>query len=463
MGKGKKKKSIGRQLESDPSIPRSFVFNRGEVGTTLGQLISDMKRVMEPYTAIKLKVRKSNVMKDFVNMAGPLGISHFVIFSKTETAPYMKLCRLPRGPTLTFKIKEYSLMKDIVSIQRRPKTVGSQFKFPPLLVLNNFNNDSVDMKLTTTMLQNLYPPIRIQKVQLGEIRRCTLFNYDSDTGFISFRQYHIEAVPVGVSRGVKKLLKNKIPDLSSLKDISDFVNGGAYLSESEGEEAEDSKVKLPQNVPGRGNVKSAQSAMKLTELGPRMTLELVKIEDGVCEGEVLYHKYVQKTESEVLKLKKKRAKEKKLKEQRKKEQEANVEKKKLEKEAHKEKSLAGMKRKAESDEEDEDSYAEEEEEAENSDIDDAEYYRREVGEEPDKDSFAPSKPRAARPPQKKVKFTTSTSKHTEHVKKKRPEPEKNSKGASKEVKKKKLKPVIPVRKQKFKPLKRSVASKKKKK
>ena len=39
------------------------------------------------------------------------------------------------------------------------------------------------------------------------------------------------------------------------------------MSESEGEEAEDSKVKLPQNVPGRGNVKSAQSAMKLTEVG----------------------------------------------------------------------------------------------------------------------------------------------------------------------------------------------------
>ena len=26
-------------------------------------------------------------------------------------------------------------------------------------------------------------------------------------------------------------------------------------------------------------------------MGPRLKLELIKIEDGVCEGEILYHKY----------------------------------------------------------------------------------------------------------------------------------------------------------------------------
>lgn len=26
-------------------------------------------------------------------------------------------------------------------------------------------------------------------------------------------------------------------------------------------------------------------------MGPRLTLELVKIEEGVCDGEVLFHKY----------------------------------------------------------------------------------------------------------------------------------------------------------------------------
>lgn len=39
---------------------------------------------------------------------------------------------------------------------------------------------------------------------------------------------NIEAVPVGISRGVKKLLKNKVPNLGSLKEIDDFVTGYVF-------------------------------------------------------------------------------------------------------------------------------------------------------------------------------------------------------------------------------------------
>ena len=37
---------------------------------------------------------------------------------------------------------------------------------------------------------------------------------------------------------------------------------------------------------------------RLTEIGPRMTLKLFKIEEGICDGPVLYHKYIHKTEEE---------------------------------------------------------------------------------------------------------------------------------------------------------------------
>ena len=39
-----------------------------------------------------------------------------------------------------------------------------------------------------------------------------------------------------------------------------------YMSESEGEEPAESQVVLPQNIRGRGNMKSSQSAIKLTEV-----------------------------------------------------------------------------------------------------------------------------------------------------------------------------------------------------
>jgi len=45
------------QEELYTRAPHSFVFNRGHVGKNVKQLITDMRTVMEPYTASKLKVQ----------------------------------------------------------------------------------------------------------------------------------------------------------------------------------------------------------------------------------------------------------------------------------------------------------------------------------------------------------------------------------------------------------------------
>ena len=58
---------------------------------------------MEPFTATSVKVRPKNVLKDFVHIAGPLGVTHLTSFTKTDKGPYVKFARLPRGPTLTFR------------------------------------------------------------------------------------------------------------------------------------------------------------------------------------------------------------------------------------------------------------------------------------------------------------------------------------------------------------------------
>lgn len=38
------------------TVPHSFVFHRGRVGKNVRQLITDVRKVMEPYTARALKV-----------------------------------------------------------------------------------------------------------------------------------------------------------------------------------------------------------------------------------------------------------------------------------------------------------------------------------------------------------------------------------------------------------------------
>jgi len=55
---------------------------------------------------------------------------------------------------------------------------------------------------------------------------------------------------------------------------------------------------LPQNLAGRGSKAGAKSAIRLVELGPRMRLQLIKIEEGLVDGEVLYHQFIEKTEEE---------------------------------------------------------------------------------------------------------------------------------------------------------------------
>jgi ribosome biogenesis protein SSF1/2 len=111
----------------------------------------------------------------------------------------------------------------------------------------------------------------------------------------------------------------------------DFLFREGNASESEDESTgnnDENEIIVSQQLRSRGNLKANQSAIRLTEIGPRMTLELVKIEDGLCDGEVLYHTYVSKTSEEIAELRQRTIEKKRLKEQRKREQEENVQRKK---------------------------------------------------------------------------------------------------------------------------------------
>lgn len=59
-----------------------------------------------------------------------------------------------------------------------------------------------------------------------------------------------------------------------------------------------------------------------------MTLELIKVEEGLMAGDVLYHSFLSKTKAEVKEIKKNKQEKHKLKISRKRIQEANVAKKK---------------------------------------------------------------------------------------------------------------------------------------
>jgi len=393
--KNRQAKALIDEDEELSRAPHSFVVHRGKTGKYVQELCKDFRKVMEPYTASNLRLSPKNVVKDLVHVAGLLKVSHLCMFTKTSLAPYMRIARFPRGPTLTFRIKEYTLGRDVRSSLKRQITYEKQYRHHPLLVLNNFPTEQREYQLCTSMLQNMFPSINVAKVKLNDIRRCVLINYNKDTGLIDFRHYTIKVVPVGVNRGVKKIVTNKVPNLGRLEDMADLLTGGGAVSESEFEDDENSKVVLPQEMSVRGAMPAQQSSVRLVELGPRISLELLKIEDGLLDGEVMFHKYIVKTEEEKQKIRERREKRKKEKERRRKEQEQNVRKKEQLKLKNKEKSLEGM-RKAEVKLTGKEKKAVRDWEGENankdsSDDDDEEWYRKEVGAEPEKELFSKSK------------------------------------------------------------------------
>lgn len=361
---------------------------------------------------------KKNSLKDFVQVASPLGVTHFMIFSQTVAGCNLRLVRLPHGPTFTFRVSDYSNIRDIVNMQKSPHSPGTEYQHPPLLVLNNFSAAALaqaeelarqedeeeraaaqaakeasatstllppsasTLKLTSTMFQNMFPPIDVANLQVKNCRRVIILQYEPRTSQILLRHYLVTAAPVGLNKGIKKLIKSVIPDLSNLDDIADFVKPEMQtaMSDSEAEDAPDARITLPQSFHGRGNRAQAKSAIRLHELGPRASLQLLKVEEEMDGGKVLYHYRRSYTEAEAQERAKIARQRKEEKARRRAEQQANVDRK--------------AKRKRGADDPEAESLEADPRTLVNAGHDDGEgledeaaWYRREVGEEPQEGLF----------------------------------------------------------------------------
>ncbi|XVF21978.1 hypothetical protein REPUB_Repub12eG0135100 [Reevesia pubescens] len=241
----KKKKQQQQQPNVDhitgDKIPESFVFSRGKLPGPLRQLQMDLRKLMLPYTALKLKEKKRNNLKDFLNVAGPMGVTHFLILSKTEASPFLRVAKTPQGPLLHLKYIEYSLAVDIAQSQLRPRCPQDLFKNPPLIVLSGFAAGDEHLKLTTTMFKNIFLDIDINTLN----HSLLVSPVESETLSRTTSEADEEAATVTLT-----------------SDLS------------------------------RVNRASTKSAVKLQEIGPRMTLQLIKIEGGLCSGEVMFSEHV---------------------------------------------------------------------------------------------------------------------------------------------------------------------------
>lgn len=89
-----------------------------------------------------------------------------MMFSQTDKSCYLRLMKNPKGPTITFKIDEYSLAKDVIKYQQRKRTskiFTKTLQNAPLLIMNGFGNrdDNDAYKIVSLMIQSLFPPIKV--------------------------------------------------------------------------------------------------------------------------------------------------------------------------------------------------------------------------------------------------------------------------------------------------------------
>jgi len=322
-------------------VPKSLVIRRGKVESEVVELVDDLRKLMLPFTAIHFKEPARNSKLTLIRyskeLAMPMGISHILAFSQNEEHLNLRLARVPDGPTMSFHVEQFSLCRHVKAIQRRPYTSAGAFQQPPVVVTNNFGDATAppQVKLMRITFQSMFPAINVATVKLADCRRVVLFNLirDEEKDVVQVRHFAIKATPVGINKKVRRLIQTKVPNLHSVQDIADYIAGSSTAmtetgnaSDSEPED-ETSHVVLSQKYAGRGNVKSQKSALKLVELGPRLSLHLFKVERGLGGGDVMYHAHITKTAQEVKELKERKQKEAMLKKQRREEQERNVERK----------------------------------------------------------------------------------------------------------------------------------------
>ncbi|CAL1704293.1 unnamed protein product [Somion occarium] len=294
-------------------------------------------------------------------MAPALGVTHLLAFTLTDLAPSFRVIRLSAGPTLSFRVERYSLVKDMLRTSRRARSIGSvEYLSPPLLVLASFPppgpNTPPHLSLVVKTFQTLFPPLAPQSLSLSSCRRVVLVSYNADKGTIDFRHYLITVKPYGVSKRVQRVLDGAtaaktssstkgVLDLGNEKDVADFLlrkrgepgpssdgyeSAASTASSVAGDDAD--AISLVDDYVGRNNKKGTKRAVRLDEIGPRMELRLIKIVEGVPgkEGSVIYHEFVKRSKAEIVAQKAEHAAKEKLRKQRREEQERNVQRKKAE-------------------------------------------------------------------------------------------------------------------------------------
>ncbi|URE04511.1 hypothetical protein MUK42_22723 [Musa troglodytarum] len=202
-----------------------FVLYRSSIFMQLGlQLLLVDQKINFVYLSDRRRK-----LEDFVNVAGPMGVTHFVILSNPKSMPHLHVASTSQGPTLTFKIHEYALAADVIRSQSIPVVLRSCSVTCPY--------GDQHLKLTRIMLRNIFLATHINTAKLSSCRSIILLSYNNETNVITFGIIPSVYNPLVHTQRIRKfVLNDDVPDLRNLQDVSDFLTKAGYGSESEADE-----------------------------------------------------------------------------------------------------------------------------------------------------------------------------------------------------------------------------------
>ena len=249
----------GKQTKA-PEDCMTFVVHTGEIGSTVQDLELDIRTILAPYTFDKLRVTPKNKIRDFTEAAGDLQAKMMILLRSQTDKLLLSINRFPRGPTLHFNVKRFTLIKDVRQGSDKAAIFHKTHPGTSFPILEGFGDSNEDQTMVG-IFQGLFPTLDLNTSDLSNMKRAVLFSKGPD-GLISIRHYAIEKRDPNKSVALSKIDSGKLADLGQYNSIEEYVE------------------KTQKSAPKKKNLMT----ISLKEIGPRIDMKLDLVELNLFGG-----------------------------------------------------------------------------------------------------------------------------------------------------------------------------------
>ncbi|GAB5361900.1 hypothetical protein AAMO2058_000752500 [Amorphochlora amoebiformis] len=233
--------------------PRPMVIKRPGSSKRLANLVFDIRQFLSPYTPVKLKELRKNTLQDFLQAGRVLGMTHLIILSESPAGSFMRIVKSPMGPTFTFKLRDYNLLREVIEKQVSRPNWKPDTNSPAVLVMKGLNKSLAHHQLVSTLFQGLFKNSTLDQMHSRDFKRLALLTRNSSSQQFTLRQYITRQMP------------------PSVRDENNFTS----INISHALRATNEKL------------------VRIWEIGPRLDMELIRIDEKVPQksgsGRLLFY------------------------------------------------------------------------------------------------------------------------------------------------------------------------------